>query len=373
MKTYTYAVSIMLAVFLTSCAKSTSESPNDNPNLTNADYGILLQGNSTLSSTLINFDGNDLKLSEKPNLFPSFHIPTVSYRNDYQYSFYKETGNCSGEILVYDFKEDIETSFSVFSDLGMCDLTILAISHSNTHVFLSYMIESAGKEKKYFIRTIDIGSENMTHEDLEISMNPVKMVVSNNRLFILTIDKEVTNEYFISVMDIGTNELIHEMDLGLEVGNIFPNPDGDIIIGYPSLHTTVNSSDLSVIYTQYGEGTEPQFSDSESIYFDSTNKMYYTMKPGTSEAIPAVYDFSNNTAILYFFENFLTSAQLNVEFEISSATTIGYDKKNNFILVGYKKQGQGNRGGLIRISPSPDFSFVDNYDLNAIPVAIFGY
>ena len=99
----------MLAVFLTSCAKSTSESPNDNPNLTNADYGILLQGNSTLSSTLINFDGNDLKLSEKPNLFPSFHIPTVSYRNDYQYSFYKETGNCSGEILVYDFKEDIET------------------------------------------------------------------------------------------------------------------------------------------------------------------------------------------------------------------------------------------------------------------------
>ncbi|AZQ58019.1 hypothetical protein EJ994_04070 [Maribacter sp. MJ134] len=371
MKTYAYTVSLVLTLLLLACSKTTDESSDGTTDLNRSDYGILLQGATTLNSTLLSFDGRALQLSDAQNRFPGFQIPELSYRSEYQYSFYKSTGNCTGEVLVYDFKNATESDFSVFDDLGMCGLTILTMAHDEDSVFLSYMIESEGKDKKFFIRFIERTSDNLTYEDVEISMQPKQMAVSNNRLFVLTKDVGNTEENYVSVIQKTTKETIHEMNLGLDVGNMFVKPDGNIIISYPTLHTTLNASDLNVTYTRYGEGAEPMFSSTMALSFDTSQKMYYTMETQSGTKIPAVYDFSNSTAVLYYFENFLTAAQLDVEYNIESATAVGYDEKNDLILVGYKKKGQANKGGILRMSPAPNFMFMDNYDLIGIPIAIF--
>jgi len=361
----------MLTVLFVACSKTSDESTSENTNFSSSDYGILLQGSTELNSTLLSFDGSELQLSEAQNGFTGIEIPEISYRDKYEYSFYKKTGNCAGEVLVYDFKKNLETSFSVFSDLGMCNLTIGSIAHDDDTVFLSYMIESTGKEKKYFIRFIDKNSGNFVYEDIEIPMPPTQIVASNDRLFVLMVDLGNTEENYVSVIQKSTKETIHEMGLGMDVGTMFVKPDGNIIISYPTLHTTLDSNNLTVAYTQYGEGAQPMFFNSMAISFDASEKMYYTMKTSDGGKIPAVYNFETSTAVLYYFENFLTTAQLDIEYNVDYTTAVGYDQKNDLILIGYKKKGQENKGGILRISPAPDFSFIDNYELIGVPLAIF--
>jgi len=197
------------------------------------------------------------------------------------------------------------------------------------------------------------------------------MVVTNNRLFVLTVDAEHTEERNIAVIEKSSKETIHEISLGAAVGKMFVKPDGNIIISYPTQHTALNSIDLTFTNTQYTEGTEPMFFNTKAISFDASEKMYYTLETNNGSKIPAVYNFDTRTAILYYFENFLTEAQLNVEYNIELATTVAYDEKNNFIIVGYKKRNQQHKGGLLRLAPSPNFSIIDNYDLNGVPVAVF--
>lgn len=374
MKTYTYLPGILLALFLVACSKSNETPTDEGENPVSVDYAVLLHSGSALSEKFINSSTDGLTINNKESFFPGFAFPDVSYRTESTLSFFHKTGECQGVVLVYDFDDDSNTEIGVFDDLGICDLTVTAIAHTNTKVFVSYMIEGTGKDKTYFIRTIQSDSENMDFTDLEISQKPLDLVPTNNRLFTLTLDEEITDENGIQVIDVTTGTFIHDMNLGYDAGKIFEDPNGDIIISYSELHTTLNSNTLAVVYTQYGSGTEPNFVDSETVSFDSTGKMYYQMlteSDAETETIPAVYDFEANTTTLYFFENFLTDSQLNVEYNIDAATTLKYDEANDLILIGYKKDDSQNKGGIMRISPSPNFAFVDNIDLDGVPYAIF--
>ncbi len=87
--------------------------------------------------------------------------------------------------------------------------------------------------------------------------------------------------------------------------------------------------------------------------------------------IPAVYDFENNTAILYYYENFLSEQEQLVEFEIGDTSMVSYDAKNNLILIGYQKSGDPDKGGLLRIRPIPNPAFIDNIDLNGVPFQMY--
>ncbi len=366
-------VGLLSALLLLSCSKSKVEPVNESENPVGADYAILLQSASSLSQTFLNEDAEGLKINPKESNFPGFAIPDLSYRTDSKLSLFYKSGNCSGEVLLYDFSEDSKDELEVFNDIESCDLTITAVAHTDSRLFIAYVIASPEKDKKYFIRTINLESDNNVFVDLEMVQKPIRLVPTNNRLFILTFDEEVTDQSGIRVMEIVSGTIIHEMNLGFDASRIFKNPEGDIIISYPTLHTTLNSSSLEVVYTQYVEGTEPKFMDSETVSFDLEGKMYYQRKnlEGETETIPAVYDFGSNTAVLYFFENFLTDSQLNIEFAVSSATSVQYDEKNDLILIGYKKSATPNSGGIMRITPSPDLTFVDNIDLDGVPYAIF--
>ena len=138
------------------------------------------------------------------------------------------------------------------------------------------------------------------------------------------------------------------------------------------MHTTYNSTTLDFNYTNYPDGKSPNFVGTTFKHFDLAGKMYYAASAGENSSyshIPAIYDFENQLTVLYAFENFLTEAQRNVQFSIENTTAVNYDEKNNLLLVGYAKS-DGSGGGILRIKPAPEPTFIGNLDLSGIPYVI---
>ena len=82
---------------------------------------------------------------------------------------------------------------------------------------------------------------------------------------------------------------------------------------------------MSVVHTNYGDGTEPKFTSNTTDHFDLDGRLYYPIvseSVSTYPEIPAVYDFSQNLVTLYAFENFLTEAKRDFEFEIETELKI---------------------------------------------------
>ena len=55
-----------------------------------------------------------------------------------------------------------------------------------------------------------------------------------------------------------------------------------------------------------------------------------------------------------------------MKYSIAQTTSIAYDEKNNYVLIGYQKKGQVDKGGILRITPAPDFKLIDNIDLEGV-------
>jgi hypothetical protein len=130
---------------------------------------------------------------------------------------------------------------------------------------------------------------------------------------------------------------------------------------------------MGVQYIGYEEGKEPLFHGSEFNCFDDQGRLFYKRpnEDGEQSNIPAIYDFANNLAILYFYENFLTASQLEFEYKIGDTTMVSYDDINNIMIVGYQKMDNENKGGLLRIQLEPTPKLLDNLDLDAVPRQLF--
>ncbi|WP_422079817.1 hypothetical protein [Ulvibacterium sp.] len=379
MKTYKIFYVLWACWVVVGCSKSedggtlNGESPPDSPG-TKADYTLLLQKEGILTSILLNAETEAITVNPTESPFPNITFPELTYTDGHLLGLYQKKTLCEGRIMTYDFKEDQSQEMEIFMDLEDCNLTANAIARSEDTFYVAYQLEITSKETAYFVRILDLNSDESEFTDIELDKKPVQMVMASNRLFILTLDEEITDEYALSVMDTNTKLLIHEMDLGFDVRRIFKTPEKDIIISYDELHTTLDSATMSFKYTQYDEGTEPNFMESDFEYFDDSGKMYYEMLSGSNSMypfIPAVYDFKASLGVLYAFENFLTETQRDFEFEIESTSLVSYDEKNGLILVGYKKNSGDDKGGLLRIKPIPNPEFIDNLDLEGVPFQIF--
>lgn len=372
MKTYTIFY-MLLALVIIGCNKSDEGEGGGGKNKSvDASYALLLKNGSLLSTQLLNAGADVITLNPAQSALVEKQMPQLTYTKGTNFLQYHKSGDCSGEITKHDFSDDTSTVIQVFADLGDCDLTATTIAESNNSIFIGYEFEKASMPNDYFVRVIQMGTNEFA--DVTLDKKPVGLAIANNRLFILTLDEKITDENSLSVMDLTSNTLIHEMGLGYDAQRIFENNQGNIVISYPELHTNLNSSTLAFDYTQYADGTEPKFVTSNSTHFDLEGKLYYPVSPGSNSiypVIPAVYDFSQNLTILYAYENFLTETKRNFEFEIETTTMVGFDHKNNLILIGYKKTSGSNKGGLLRIKPAPEPAFVDNLDVDGIPYAIF--
>ncbi len=371
MKTYTYKVGILLMAFLAACTKPAAEPQEiDTPLTFESDYTLLMDQNSVLTTQSV-LSSESGMVSETHDLnFPSFPSTEISYSDGNTFSFFEVTSDCKGKILRYDFDSGDYQMIETFLNLDACDLNITSIAHDNTHVFLSFIKSEVGKSDSYFVRIINL-NDTESAVDVELGLKPMFMVPNQEKLFVLAHDIEITDENGIIVIDINGQSTVYEKLIGFNAKKIFKAKDGNIVISYPELHTKMNSSTFEELYTQYGETLRPNLYASAYYKFDSTNKLYYIMntEEGQVMKIPAVYDFQANKATLYYFNNFLSEAKAT-ELNIKSASAVGYDEKNGFILVGYQKNGNDNTGGLLRLTPSPNFTYVDNINLSAVPKAI---
>lgn len=375
MKTYTLVYAFM-AFSIFGCSKSDTDTDDDGkiePSV-EADYTLLVNTGGMLTGKLLNGDAETLSVNDAESGFTAIAEPQLISEEGKVLTMYHKKTNCSGSITVHDFKDATSKSFEVFADLGTCTLTPKAVVKGDNRVYIAYEKEVSAEINEFWIRAIDISSTEITFEDIALKYTPKGLAFSNGRLFILGLDEEITDEHKLTVLDAKTNIKVFEDNLGFDARSIFKNPKGNIIIGYDELHSTYNSATLAFIYTNYPSGKAPNFLNSELKHFDSSGKMYYAMLAGTLSEyslVPAVYDFDKNLTVLYAYENFLTAAQLNFEFEIENTTVVHYDEANNLLLIGYKKSGAGNKGGLLRIKADPQPKFAGNIDLEGVPYAIY--
>lgn len=378
MKTYTLFYALLALVIL-GCSKSdngTGGSDDDNPGA-DAAYNLLVFKDGWLTSTLINATEEITTLNPAASPFEDILTPDLVYKEGSILTSYHKDTDCSGKLSQFDFSDDSSKTLDLFSDLTDCAIDATAVAHSSSMFYLSYQLDSAN----YFVRAIDPNKTENNFTDVPLKAEPQdptyipkELVYANDRLFILGLDEEATGEYHLLVMDGTTNTLIHDVNLGFSVKQIFKNPEENIIISYNNLHTELDSSTMAVEYINYGAGTEPHFTNSKFNHFDAEGRMYYEMPPGshsTYPIVPAVYDFEEQLVVLYAYENFLSEAERNFEFEIESTTMVCFDEKNGFILIGYKKSGSPNKGGIMRIKPAPEPALIDNLDVDGIPYKVF--
>jgi len=373
MKTYT-TFGAILALLIFSCSKS-DNGQIDEGGTTNveADYVTLLSKDGLLRPQLLHANAESITLNPSQSSLSQKTTPELSSVDGSYFLQYHKDGNCGGQVSKHDFRTDTTTDFLVFTDLNDCNLTATAIAKSDDFLFVSYVVTSS-EPYDYFVRVIDVNSSEFSSVDVTLDKKPVGLTVAGGRLFILTLDELITDENSLSVLDMSNNTLVHEMSLGNDARRVFTDVQDNVIISYDELHTTLNSSSLAFEYTQYNEATAPKFSSSESANFDSNGRLFYPMDPASNSSyplVPATYDFSKKLVTLYAFENFLTEAKRNFEYEIETTTAVGYDEKNDLMLVGYKKRtGATKEGGLLRLKLEPELVFVDNIDLDGVPEEI---
>lgn len=372
MKTY-ISIFVLLALVVIGCSKSDENTIiEEKPTSIDADYAVLLSSGTALTPQLLNANGELLTLNPEESNLGSKAIPQMSSMQGSEFFQYHKSG-CAGKITHHDFATDETEELDVFDDLDDCMLTANALLTSDTKICIAYEREIDEKTSDYGVRIIDRKSADLEFVDIPLNKKPLDLAIANNRLFIMTLDVELSEENYLSVLDFSSNSLVHEMNLGFRARRVFSTSDATVVISYDELHTTLDSSNLSFVFTNYAEGTEPQFTGNTFDCFDADGKLYY---PKASEAvstypeIPAVYDFEKNLVTLYAYENFLTEEKRDFEFEIETTTTVNYDEKNGLIIIGYKKVGK-QEGGLLRIKPTPEPAFVDQIDLEGVPYALF--
>lgn len=378
MKTYTTLYTLLACIFVISCSKieSVSEDPDiDDLKSVAADYNLLSVDGDMLTSQLLNVDGESMTLNTSDSAFSDMNQPEIVYRNEDEITLYKKNGNCTGTITKHDFSSNTSNNIEVYTEIGDCSLITTSISNLNNLFFLGYTVDVTDKTKTYAVRIVDADATDANFTDIVLDKKPIAMAIAKNKLFVLTLDIDVTNDNSLSVIDLDTNTVISEIALGLYAKRIFVNSEENIIISYDDLHTTLNSTTLAVEYTNYESGKETDFISSEFNYFDTEGKLYYPKISGSYSnypLIPAVYDFSKNLVTLYIYENILTETQQTVEYAIETTTMVSYDMANDYIVIGYKKNnGAQTKGGILRIKPSPAPKFIDNIDLDAVPYYIF--
>ncbi len=378
MKTYTILCAIF-ALLIFSCSKSESvlvndeEGENESPSI-DVNYITLLSKNGFLKPQLLTANGEAIALNPTESSLAEKTIPDLSFVDGSYFMQYHKVGACAGELTTHDFNSDTTAEIAVFTDLNDCDLTATAIAKSGNLIFISYQVTSSNPSD-YLVRIIDLNSSEFSAVDISLDNKPVDLAISNNRLFILIFDELITDEYNLTVLDISTKAFIHEMGLGNSVRRIFTDTKDNVVISYDELHTTLNSNTLDFVYTQYPNGTAPEFGNTKSTNFDLEGRLFYPMDPSANSTyplVPAIYDFSKKLVVLYAYENFLTEEERNFEYEIETTTGVAYDEKNGVMLVGYKKMSTADKeGGVLRIKLAPEPKLIDNINLDGVPIEIF--
>lgn len=375
MKAYNICCLLWVCLVVISCSKSEGATEDNiivGPG-EEAAYHLLLNSEGTLTDLSLKANNETMLVNTSGNNFETTALPQLDFKDGNEITLYQSSGDCNGILINFNYQTDSYTEKAIFSDLGACSLQVNSVAASGASFYIAYTLEVSPNLTSYFVRVIDRNAEAVT-VDIPLFKKPVGLTFSNNRLFVMVLDEEITDENALMVYDATTNGLVMELNLGYNAQSIFKNRAGNLIVAYEELHTLLNSESLAVQYVNYQSGKEPKFADSSFNYFDVQGRLYYEMPPGTNSVyplVPAVYDFSKNLTVLYAYENFLTEAQRTAEYKIETTTMVGFDEKNGYLLVGYSKSDGSGKGGLLRIKPAPEPALIDHLALDGIPYDVY--
>lgn len=375
MKTYRLLLTLGVLALL-GCSKSEGfdETSVEENVIGNASYNLVLRNNGQLSFLNVYAEKDHQPLVESNSKLSTTVLPDLSYWEDNKWVTFERNAYCKYSVSVFDLSSSQVQNYSLFKDISDCSVTVQAILTVEDKLYLAYDKEETSKVSNSYVRVYNDYKANDTFYDIALTHPPKDMAFANDRLFVLTLDILDSGKNALSVINTKADIIIHNQLLSFDARRIFRGPQESIIVSYDHLHTTINSTTLSNSNTMYGEGIEPNFKQASSLRLDSEGKLYYDMPGGAHSYYPtisAVYDFEANSAVLYAFENFLTEAQRNFEYEIERTTMVSYDEENNLLLIGYEKKDKLNKGGLIRLKPAPNPKFIDNINLSGIPHAIY--
>tara|TARA_R110002051_G_scaffold56046_9_gene104008 strand:+ start:4143 stop:5267 length:1125 start_codon:yes stop_codon:yes gene_type:complete len=372
MKTYNLVVCFVLAFSYVSCDKSSTINSEIEENGIAANYTVFLSGNDQLNAVQLSTFNDELVVDSELSTFTSIPSRYKKFRTSTDISFYY-TSNCQGYIQRYNAINDDVQVLDVFSNIDPCTIDVTSIAHTDQYVMIAYEMELLGKDKQRAVRIFSNNETSESYMELNLDKKPIDLISSRNRLFVLTLNEFVTDEFHLSVFDLTSNEELIELDLGFNANKLFKNGLEQVIISYPELHTTIDPITLNKTYTNYGENTEPGFMTSKDSYLDSKGTMYFIKDSPTStvHTVPAIYDFQTNNTVVYLFENILSETELNVKYNIGSTSAIAHDDNNKYMLIGYQKKNQTSKGGILRVSTAPEFKIIDNIDLDGVPQSIF--
>ncbi|TDS15246.1 hypothetical protein DFQ03_1886 [Maribacter caenipelagi] len=372
MKTYKYVACFVLAFSFFACEKSSEPVEEEIATSAQVDYTVFLQNNNQLNGVVVASANEEFTVKSNVNLFSNVPSNALKYRTSNDLGYYSST-NCQATFQWFNAENSASQSVALFSDIDVCSINVLTMAFSNELAAVAYERELLGKDKQFIVRINQLIQGSVSPEEISLDKKPMEIVISSNRLFVLTLNEFVSDEFHLSVIDLDNSEVLMELDLGLDAQRLFTNNSGEVIISYPEYHTTLNPKTLDKLYTTYGEDTEPGFITTNDFFIDSAGKFYFHKKMPNAEIeeVPAIYDFEKNSTVVYLFENFLTEAELNIKYSIAQTTSIAYDEKNNYVLIGYQKKGHIDKGGILRITPAPDFKLIDNIDLEGVPKTIF--
>ena len=373
MKTYSIIYAFLALVVIGCSTSNDTDTINEFTQFYKADYTLLMHGDDLFSSQLVSINDDGVTIDPSHDGLAISPMPVLALQQGTIYVYYKELDVCGGEVTIHDFSDGSSETVAVFPEFSACELEVTGVELQDSMLYVSYVKKENAKTDKYYVRVIDIGSsEPVIITDVELVMKPLQMVYLNNRLFVLMIDLEITNENSLAVVDGSNNTLINEIGLGYNAKQIFKNANQELIISYEELHTILNSTTFGMEYVRYESGNEPKFHDSR-FNFMNGGTLYYKLPTDdpVHATIPAIYNFDNNLAVLYYYENFLTEAQLDIEFKIGETTLVSYDESNGILIIGYMKKDKANEGGLLRIEIDPDPKVIDNTDLAGVPYLIY--
>ncbi len=367
---------LLLGLMLLAC--STSEEGPPQPPVDDigvpSNYSILLSDGTTLKSTSYEANAVGIMPQSGTNDLQPIGFPELTYRDALSFSFLKTEGNCTAMVHYWEAATATIRQIALFVEEPDCERNITSVAHSGKQVLVSYGRPGDGpKVLDYFISSIPLAEGGAEWKDLALEKEPLQLLWSSDRIFVLNFDHS-NGKNSLLVLDDSNGQLINELDLGTDVLKILKNSAGQLLVSYKERHLLIDAHSLETLSrVVYTAGKEPNFGNSEVGYFDPGGTLYYSMPTGLNsteyEHIPGVYNFEKHTAYLYYFENFLTEERREL-FDIGDTRALGYDHHNGLILIGYRKAINPLKGGLLRVKPVPEPKFVDQIDLEAVPLHI---
>ena len=364
---------LLLGIMLSSCSKSEDNAgtpPVDSGVAT--EYTIFLEQDGEISSTGINADA--LSLSQGSNQITGLPggSPEITYRDGNSFSFLRVLPDCNPEIRHLSSSGPLREPHEPFGDPPDCESRFISLAHSGEYVFIGYSSPGAGTgEILYNIRILALNNSNAPLPMIALENEPLQLIWSNDRLFVLDYDI-VSGKYTLTPYNIQNGASEAGLDLGTGVVKVLKNPTGQLLVSYEGRHLVVDAASLQIISrVLYSDGKDPRYGLSPATYFDPSGVLYYAMPTefiNTSFAhIAGVYDFSKHTAYLYYFENYLSAESIAL-YGIGDTRSVAFDHHNGLLLIGYEKAGTSGKGGLLRIKPVPDPEFIDQTDLDGVPL-----